>query len=302
MTRERLLTVAMASGLIALAVVVWKQRQELKEARIAHDVPRVVEPGTLAVTGTVVPTGSVTTAATEAGFGSGTRDDMGARGAAPTGLVNVAVTTDGGVVASVASDRVIEAPDGGVAAHELTLRETIGDGGVPWGKVLFDPAQANPWTVTQFGREYRTFVLLAKDDEGRITAYTRMRIGALGESLDLTPSEATFLVEDPPAKWRVAWKPTIGVGIGARSDATLEWGPSVNVFAFSHGAMRDLPTWLVLGGGIGHSVVRRDVALVLTPTAWSLRGALPWSHAYASASVMIDTGGVAVLLGISTLL
>jgi hypothetical protein len=303
MTRERLLTIAMASGLIALAIVVWKQRREMNTLRTRPVEPsRVVEPGTRATTGSVVSTGGVIAAATDAGFGEGTARDIEAHGSAPVGLVGVVVATDGGVTADLPSDRVIEPLDGGVAAQELTLRESFGAGSVPWGSVVYDANRERPWTVTQFPREYRTFALLTKDDDGRVVAYTRMRIGALGEAVELTPSEATYVVEDPPAKWRLAWMPSVGVGIGGRRDATLEWGPSISVFAFSHGALRDWPTWLVLGGGLGHTVVQRDFALVLTPAAWSLRGALPWSHSYASASVLLDPQGVAFTLGISTLL
>ena len=223
--RAALLVATIAlSGIVAFS---WSAHRELMMLRAA---PKTGEDRRLTDGTTVTPAkqadaATVLLAVEHAGFDVGAlKTDLSDHGATLRGVLSATMNTTGNTTTNMPGTVVL----GSSTARELPIRETIGDQSIAWGSVVFDATKAVPWTLTQLPRAYTTNVTLAEEDDGGLTAYTRMRIEATGERLDLAPTIAVLRVTPLESRWRWTAMPMLTLDAGVRSGA-FEWLPGAAV-------------------------------------------------------------------------
>jgi len=280
------------AAIVFLGVVAfsWHEHNALKALRasMAQSDDRRLSDGTTVTPAKQADAATVLLAVEHAGFDVGVlKADLNDHGATIRGLLEATTRTEGETHTGLAGNAVL----GASSAQQLTIRETIDGKSVPWGLVGFDAAQERPWTLTQAPRAYTTSVVLAEDEDGGLTAYTRMRIEALGERLDLAPTIAVLRVTPLEPRWRWTVLPQLTLDAGVRL-GSVDWLPGAAVAFASFGGRREQPDWTFFGVGLAYGIESRRVGLGVQPVAYSLRRVLPVLATTVGPSLYIDAGGV----------
>jgi len=299
MNLERATLLVAAIALPGIVAFSWHEHNELKALRAAMTKgdDRTLPDGTLVTPGKTETAETVLVAVEHAGFDVGVlKADLSDHGATIRGLLEATKRTEGETRPGLAGNGVL----GASSAQGLSIRETIDGRSVPWGSVTFDPAQAKPWTLTQEPRAYTTSVTLAEGEEGGLTAYTRMRIEARGERLDLSPTIAVLRVTPLESRWRWTALPMLTLDAGVRT-GVFEWLPGAAVAFASYGQRRDQPEWTFLGLGLAYGIESRRVALSLQPLSYSLRSVLPVLTTSVGPAAVFDADGATYALGVRVL-
>jgi hypothetical protein len=288
MTRERLLTIALVIGAVALGGAVWFQRREIR--RLRADVEqkdgeiRRLGAGIVVVREVKGDPATVLVAAERAGFDVATlRADLDDHGMVLRGVLNASASTQGGVTPPHEGK-----PLGGSATGSQTsIEERAGDGVVPWGRAVYDPAQAKPWTVEQYPRTYSAGVALAEREDGSQFAYVTMGIESQGSRVKLEPSAVELTTTPEPSRWRWGAWPLLTLDAGLRA-GSFEWFPGVAVAFATRGTRAGAPEWTFLAAGLAYGIEGRRAALSFAPVSYTLRDLLPVRSTSVGPAIFVD--------------
>lgn len=173
---------------------------------------------------------------------------------------------------------------------------------IPIGTVTFDGSKSQPWNVSMSGRQYKSLVINAVDENGRSTYYNQFRIVAEGKEYKVPIDQAVTQQIFPEPVWRW-WSPRLFLGLGAGLDFNTlkpEYGPSLSLAIMNYGRYVQTPDISVLQLGVSAGLNSRELFFELTPLAYNVGKHFPFIlNTYVAPSVQISpSGDVAAMLGI----
>lgn len=193
----------------------------------------------------------------------------------------------------------IECPDPyGYLHHKetLSLHEHFDTFDVPFGSVDFVASSKTPWSVNILPREYKSSVVIAQQDDGRIITYNKLTIKA-GEQT-FTPSIiSTTEVQYPES--HMSWiNPRIfmqaGGGLNSDRTAFLDFGLSLGLS--SYGQTRITPDISFLQFGVMYQTNVNKIAFSVAPISYNISKLFPNGlvhTTFVGPSLNMSTSGVA---------
>lgn len=314
------LKVAVAAVLLIVAtlvgVIAWQQariRTQAGQLAAAAAVQRVtLADGTARVDALVTQTGGAEQAAEQAGASlEQVRQDTVALGAHLNALVASTVRSAGlrrvGVASSASEPRgptAALASDGAAGDDKwqytqtkqtLRLVEPFKNGTqVPWGKAAFSAWQRNPWDVEVFERSYKSFAIGSVGPDGVRRVYTQFVIEVGGESFKLPVTEAQYVEDAVPARFRWRLKPMFAFGIApfVRGNDGVAVLPGLQLAVAGYGSVPELPTWMFGAVGVSYEPRLQGAAVMIVPVSYNVGDPLPLlDNLYLGPAVGVQFGG-----------
>lgn len=181
----------------------------------------------------------------------------------------------------------------------LKLNEPFSNNSVPFGDVKFSAWRTNPWDLNVYPRNYTVVNVLGEDENGRHYVYNKFSIDVNGKSYNLDIANAKMVEEYPPSSFRFSPKLTMGIDAGVYlTNPRFEFAPNLELFLFSKGRTKVLPTWMFAGVGVNYQMHDKSVGLVLSPVDYNMGDVLPViTNLYLGPSLSFDMKGNFALLG-----
>lgn len=187
-------------------------------------------------------------------------------------------------------------------AQNLSLNEPFTSTNVPFGSTTFKAWEEKPWSLEIFPREYNVTTVLAQDEDGRHTAYSKFAIKVNNKIYDVPIKSAKLIEQYPESEFRFSPRLFLGVALGVNvRNPRLEFLPDLSLGFFSYGKTKIQPDITILHAGVGAHVNGETVlpAFSITPLTYNVGQHIPFmQNFYLGPNISVDTGGgVAVTAG-----
>lgn len=148
---------------------------------------------------------------------------------------------------------------------------------IPWGKTTFEAWKTKPWSIEVFPRAYQAGTVVATNEEGIVSAYSKLRVEVEGKTYDLPITNAGTTSTLPPSRFRFNPSLFLGATMGAivRPFFSAEFAPAIQFGLLSYGPTKLAPDYAFLLFGAGYASLQKEPIVTFSPVTVNLGTLLP---------------------------